>query len=142
MWSLNLNIVQYFGCFTVDLPTAKLIGYMREPLELFMMTTSQLLINYLPWTNLSVFIMKISRDSQLKLTRPLITFLGKEFFVKRESPISLRSKPELGILEFLDFGRKSWTLDSEHWTLDAGLWTLDSERSTLDVGLWTLDAGS
>ena len=86
--------------------------------------------------------MKISRDSQLKLTRPLMTFLGKEFFVKRESPISWRSKPELGILEFLDFGRKSWTLDSERWTLDAGLWTLDSGRSTLDVGLWTLDAGS
>ena len=54
---------QLFGCFIVDLPTTKLIGYMREPLELFTMTTSQLLINYLPWTNLSVFTIKISRDS-------------------------------------------------------------------------------
>ena len=48
--SLKLNIVQLFGCFIVDVPTAKLMGYMREPLELFMMTTSQLLINYLPWS--------------------------------------------------------------------------------------------
>ena len=31
-----------------------------------------------------------------------------------------------GILEFLDSGRKSWTLDSGRWTLDAGLWTLDA----------------
>ena len=46
LWSLNLNTVQLFGCFIVDVPTIKLIGYMREPLELFMMTASQLLINY------------------------------------------------------------------------------------------------
>ena len=39
-----------------------------------------------------------------------------------------------GIPEFLDSGRKSWTLDSGLWTLDSGLWTLDA-------GLWTLDAG-
>ena len=63
LWSLNLNTVQLFGCFIVDVPTTKLIGYMREPLELFMMTTSQLLINYLPWTNLFVFTVKISRES-------------------------------------------------------------------------------
>ena len=63
LWSLNLNTVQLFGCFIVDVPTTKLIGYMREPLELFTMATSQLLINYLPWTNLSVFTIKISRDS-------------------------------------------------------------------------------
>ena len=63
LWSLNLNIVRLFGCFIVDVPTTKLIGYMREPLELFTMTTSQLLINYLSWTNLSVFTIKISRDS-------------------------------------------------------------------------------
>ena len=55
--------IQLVGCFIVDLPTTKLIGYMREPLELFTMTTSQLLINYLPWTNLSVFTINISRDS-------------------------------------------------------------------------------
>ena len=59
----QLNTVQLFGCFIVNVPTAKLIGCMREPLELFMMTTSQLLINYLPWKNLSVFSIKISRDS-------------------------------------------------------------------------------
>ena len=47
---------------------------------------------------------------------------------------------KLGILEFLDSGRKNWTLDSGLWTLDAGLWTLDSERWTLDTGLWKLDA--
>ena len=27
--------------------------------------------------------------------------------------------------EFLDSGRKNWTLDSGRWTLDAGLWALD-----------------
>ena len=63
LWSLNLNTVQLFGCFIVNVRTTKLIGYMREPLKLFMMTSSQLLINYLPWTNLSVFTIKISRDS-------------------------------------------------------------------------------
>ena len=26
-----------------------------------------------------------------------------------------------GIREFLDSGRKSWTLDSGHWTLEVGL---------------------
>ena len=67
---------QLFGCFIVDLPTTKLIGYMREPLELFTMTTSQLLINYLPWTNLSVFTINISRDSSLKFTRLFMIFLG------------------------------------------------------------------
>ena len=63
LWSLNQSIVQLFGCFIVDIPTTKLIGYMREPLELFMMVMSQLLTNYLPWTNLSVFTIKISKDS-------------------------------------------------------------------------------
>ena len=38
-----------------------------------------------------------------------------------------------GIPEFLDSGRKSWTLDSGRWTLDAGLWTLDSGRWPLDT---------
>ena len=41
------------------------------------------------------------------------------------------------IPEFLDSGRKSWTLDSGRWTLDAGFWTLNSGRWTLDAGLWT-----
>ena len=40
----------------------------------------------------------------------------------------------LGIPEFLDSGRKSWTVDSRRWTLDSGLWTQDA-------GLWTLDSG-
>ena len=53
LWSLSLN--------TVDVPTTKLIAYMGEPLELLMMTTPQLFINYLSWTNLSVFTIKISR---------------------------------------------------------------------------------
>ena len=63
LWSLNLNTVQLFGCFIVDVPTIKLIGYMREPLELFMMTMSQLLINYSPSTSLSVFTIKIRSES-------------------------------------------------------------------------------
>ena len=72
---------------------------MREPLELFMMTTSQLKINYLPWTNLSVFIIKISRLS-FEIYKALHDIFGnslKELFVKRESTISLWSKPELMI---------------------------------------------
>ena len=63
LWSLNLNTVQLFGCFIVDVPTTKLIGYFKEPLEFLMMTTSQLFINYLPWTILSVFNIKIFKDS-------------------------------------------------------------------------------
>ena len=61
----------------------------------------------------------------------------------------------VGIPEFLDCGRKCFTLDSGRWTLDAGLltpdsglwtqdpgyWTLDSGRWTLDFEQWTLDAG-
>ena len=71
-----------------------------EPLELFMMTMSQLLINFLPWTNLSVFTIKLSRDSWLKPYKALHDTSGnslKELFVKREITISLRSKPELVI---------------------------------------------
>ena len=45
---------------------------------------------------------------------------------------------KMGIPEFLDSGRKSWTLDSGRWTLDARLWTLGSGCWTLDAGLWTL----
>ena len=63
LWNLNLNIVQLLGCFIVDVLTKKLIRYMRGPLELFMRMTSQLLINYFPWKNLSVFTIKIFRDS-------------------------------------------------------------------------------
>ena len=46
----------------IDVPTAKLIDYMREPLELFTMTTFQAFINYLIYTNLSVFTIKTFRD--------------------------------------------------------------------------------
>ena len=45
-----------------------------------------------------------------------------------------------GIPEFLDSGRKSWTLDSGRWTLDSRRWTLDAGLWTLCSGLWTLDA--
>ena len=41
-------------------PTAKLIGFMKEPVELFVMMTSQLLISFLPWANLSVFTLNYS----------------------------------------------------------------------------------
>ena len=61
--SLNLDIVLLLECFKVDVPITKLIGYIRELLKLFMISTSQLLINYLSWTNLSVFTIKNSRDS-------------------------------------------------------------------------------
>ena len=47
----------------------------------------------------------------------------------------LKSMPQ-----FLDSGRKSWTLDSGLWMLDCEIWTLDSERWALDTGLWTLEA--
>ena len=39
----------------------QLMDYMREPLELFLKTTSQLFINYLPWANLSVHQQNIQR---------------------------------------------------------------------------------
>ena len=91
--SLTLNIVQLFGCFIVDVPTAKLMGYMREPLELFMMTTSQLLINYLPWPfcihhqNIQKFLIEVYQ---------VIHDLSRNS-LKRESTISLQSKPGLVI---------------------------------------------
>ena len=42
-------------------------------------------------------------------------------------------------MEFLDAGRKSWTLDSGRWALDAGFWMLDYGRWTLDAGSYTWD---
>ena len=50
-------------------------------------------------------------------------------------------KVQSGIPEFLDHGRKNWTLDSGRWTLtlDFGCWTLDTGFWTLDSGRWTLD---
>ena len=34
----------------------------------------------------------------------------------------------LGIPEFVDSGRKSWTLETGRWNLDSGHWTLDCGR--------------
>ena len=51
-----------------------------------------------------------------------------------------RSYVSKSIPEFLDSGRKGWTLDSGRWTLDPGLWTLDYGLWTLDYGRWTSDA--
>ena len=42
-------------CFIVEVPTAKLICYIRELLEIVTLKTFQLLINCLLWTNLPVF---------------------------------------------------------------------------------------
>ena len=54
------------------------------------------------------------------------------------SELNLHKK---GIPEFLDSGRKSWTLDSAPWTLDPGRWTLDAGIWTLNSKPWRLDAG-
>ena len=40
-------------------------------------------------------------------------------------------------MEFLDSGRKCWTLDSGRWTLYPGLWTLGDTLWTLGSGHWT-----
>ena len=40
-------------------------------------------------------------------------------------------------MEFLDSGRKCWTLDSGLWTLDPVPWTLDDTLWTLGSGYWT-----
>ena len=45
-----------------------------------------------------------------------------------------------GIPEFLDYGRKSWTLDPRRWIPGPGLWTLDAKLWTLDAGLWMWNA--
>ena len=39
LWSLSSNIVPLFGYFIVDIPTAKLIDYIKEPLKFFKITT-------------------------------------------------------------------------------------------------------
>ena len=46
-----------------------------------------------------------------------------------------------GIPEFLDSGRKCWTLDSGRWTLDPGIWTLHHGLWTLGATLWSLGSG-
>ena len=45
-----------------------------------------------------------------------------------------------GIPEFLDSGRKCWTLDSGSWDLNSAPWTLDPARYTLVTGLWRLNS--
>ena len=50
----------------------RLIDYMREVLELFMLATFQYLTNYLIKKNLSVFTIKIFRDCSLKFKRHLM----------------------------------------------------------------------
>ena len=47
---------------------------------------------------------------------------------------------EMGKPEFLNSGRKCWTLDCGGWTMEAGLWNLDAGLWMLDAGPWTLDA--
>ena len=54
---------------------------------------------------------------------------------------NIKTKEKTGILEFLDSGRNSWTLDSGLWTMDDGPWTMDPRHWTLDAGPWTLDSG-
>ena len=75
-------------------PTTKLIGFMKEPVELFVMMTSQLLISFLPWVNLSVFTLNYSDTLHWKLQGSSRYFWEKFEFIKRENTISLRSKPE------------------------------------------------
>ena len=84
---------------------------------------------------------KETRDQACQLIT--VHYSIKTMFSKLEKTFELRmvSHKISGIPEFLDSGRKSWTLDSGRWTLDAGLWTLDSGRWTQDAGLWTLDSG-
>ena len=60
----------------------------------------------------------------------LIKFQGNNFKENAQF-LFLCNLQKSGIPEFLDPGRKSWTLDP-------GLWTLDYGRWTLDPGLWTL----
>ena len=91
--------VPLFGCFIVDVPTAKLIAYMRELLILFMMTTFQL------WSIICYGQFFLHSPSNYTETlnwnfEALHDVSGnrlKELFVRRESIISLRSKPELVI---------------------------------------------
>ena len=44
----------------------------------------------------------------------------------------------MGIPEFVDSGRKCWTLGSELWFLRSGHWTLETTLWTLSSGYWTL----
>ena len=99
LWTLDLNTVQLFGCFIVNVPTTKLIGYMRALRIVYdndVSTFHQLLamdksfcIHHQNIQRLLIEIYKALHDiSGNRL---------KELFVKRESTISLRSKPELVI---------------------------------------------
>ena len=86
---------------------------------------------FLPW---KIFIQEYF--SYLKILKELYYVIFLFRFLK-----TFPSWHLCGIREFLESGRKSWTLDSGSWTLDAGLWMLDSRRWTLDTGLWTQGSG-
>ena len=46
----------------------------------------------------------------------------RQFFLEGEGPtltFCMKNAGRQSFLEFLDFGSKSWTLDSERWILDA-----------------------
>ena len=62
-------------------------------------------------------------------------------FALKSPNTTTKNELKVGIPEFLDSGRKSWTLDSGRWTLEAGRWTLDTGLWTLDPGCWTVDSG-
>ena len=99
MWTLDLNTVQLFGCFIVNVPTTKLIGYMRALRIVYdndVSTFHQLLamdksfcIHHQNIQRLLIEIYKALHDISGNSL--------KELFVKRESSISLLSKPELVI---------------------------------------------
>ena len=64
-----------------------------EVLSIGLMTKFQHLINYSIKTNLSVFTIKIFRNSLLKFRRPLMMFL--KTVLEENNPKNVRSKPEL-----------------------------------------------
>ena len=97
LWSLNLNTVWLIGCFIVDVPTTKLIGYMREPLEFFMISTfHQLLAMNKSFCIYHQNIQRLLNEIYKALHDSSGNSL-KELLVKRESNTSFRSKPELVI---------------------------------------------
>ena len=59
----QFNIVQLFGCFIVDVPTTKLIGLHERALRIVYDDDVSIFDQLLTIENLSVFTIKISRDS-------------------------------------------------------------------------------
>ena len=64
-----------------------------------------------------------SKDQNMSLTHFIV------YHVNRKS-----------ISEFLNSGRKCWTLDADRLTLDSGRWTLDSGRWKLGCERWALES--